>query len=80
MNQIMTFLSGGAVSVWLLLYLTASGVLVHSAAPYAGAGLGQKQIDCTYFHGTGLITKTYLYSSNGLIGRPQYSAACTVEM
>ncbi len=69
MKQIMTFVSGGATSIWLLLYLTASGILVNSAGPYAGAGLGQKQIDCTYFHGTGMVTKTHLYSSNGLIGR-----------
>lgn len=69
MKQIMIFLSGGVTSVWLLLYLTASGILVYSTGPYAGAGLGQKQIDCTYFHGTGLVTKTHLYSSNGLIGK-----------
>jgi hypothetical protein len=69
MKQILSFVSGGVLSVWLLLYLTASGVLVYSTGPYAGAGFGQKQIDCTYFHGTGLVTRTHLYASNGLIGK-----------
>lgn len=69
MKQILTFLSGGVLTLWLFLYLTASGVLVHGSGPYAGAGLGQAQLDCTYFHGTGFVTKTHLYSRHGLIGR-----------
>lgn len=69
MKQLAAFLSGGIVSVWLFIYLTAAGVLVYRAGPYAGAGFGQKQLDCAYLHSTGLVTKTYLYSSNGLIGR-----------
>jgi hypothetical protein len=79
MKQIITFVSGGSTSVWLLLYLTASGVLVHSTGPYAGVGFGQQQIDCTYFHGTGLVTKTHLYSANGLIGRTVCTRLATLS-
>lgn len=59
---------------WLILFFSSKAILIHSEAPKDTADGLIKTITCTYFTGTGIFEKQYVYSGGGIlvgiVGRP----------
>lgn len=55
------------IAGWLALYLSSRAVLVYWTTRLDPGGK-TGTLDCTYFTGTSLFTKDYIYSSQGLVG------------
>ncbi len=54
---------------WVALYLSGMGVLVAWSGPLRETPSSSESLTCTYFTGVRLVTASYWYSSNGVMGR-----------
>jgi len=70
-NALWPTITGGIlVASCLTLFLTGTGVLIHSQGPERlHADDGQDGLRCSYFTGLSVIEREYWYSPNGMTGR-----------
>lgn len=53
---------------WLGLVASERGIVVWQSEPFVSLGHSRPAINCTYFNGTGIFERGYLYSKEGRLG------------
>ncbi len=56
------------VLAWLALTASTWGIVVWQSEPFFAQGHSRPAIRCTYFNGTSLFQRGYLYSKSGGLG------------
>lgn len=56
------------ILAWLALTASNRGIVVWQSKPFLAQGHSRKAIRCTYFDGTGVFERGYLYSTSGGLG------------
>jgi hypothetical protein len=56
------------ILAWLVLVASSWGIVVWQSAPFVARGHSRPAIRCTYFNGTRLFERGYLYSPDNRVG------------
>lgn len=58
-------LAFAVIGAWLLLYFSGRGLLIGYTQPEGGIGM----LGCRYFTGASVVDRSYLYTTQGMLGR-----------